>query len=248
MKESGIDWSAFYRTTSMPDLKRMITHPDRWQVSLAEFIRRIVLNGKLLEAGCGYGQTSLLVGENARRTLMDIEGTALEIAEKLFSEAKQEATFKIGDIFQMPFQDDCFDVVFNAGVLEHFDFCDRRKALLEMVRVVKPSGIVCVAVPNHYSVPYRFSYEYRKARGTWPFPDEEMIYDFTLELAEAKNVVHVSRETVDVHSIFHFLPKPYKVWFKLRNMIKSYEGYLSIIKMQKRSIVLRDSGAGGDVR
>lgn len=228
-----MDWNAFYRDAVSPDFERMMAHPDEWQVTLAEYICRLVGNGVLLEAGCGYGLTSLLVGKNVRRTLMDVESKAIEMARLLFATAGQCAKFEFGDIFDMSFPNDTFDVVFNAGVMEHFAFDGRRAALLEMVRVTKPGGKICVAVPNHYSIPYRFSYEYSKSHGTWSYPDEEKLYDFTEELAESANVVHLSRQTIAEKTCFYYLTKPQKLWFKMLHKLLRYEGYLAVITMEK---------------
>jgi ubiquinone/menaquinone biosynthesis C-methylase UbiE len=152
-----MEWRKIYNQSS-PNFANLVNHPDEWQLDLAKKIRSVVRNGSLLEAGCGYGVTSLLVGEDAQRTLLDLEPKAIEIAKEIFKVVGHRATFVVGDLFRMGFQDNSFDVVFNAGVLEHFNFKERVAALSEMVRITKPGGKIIVAVPNHYSVPYRFSY------------------------------------------------------------------------------------------
>lgn len=230
-----MDWSSIYERADVPDFEQLLRNPDEWQTILALRIREIVGTGSLLEAGCAYGLTSLLAGAQSRRVLLDLEPKAIEIAQALFAYAGQEARFVVGDLFAMPFGNDSFDVVFNAGVLEHFDFSGRRAALLEMIRVTKPGGKICVAVPNHYSIPYRTAYDYRKARGKWPFPDEEIIFDFSAELAGSPGVVQLSRVTVAPESSLYYLPKYLKIGFKLLAAIRKFEGYLSIITLEKAS-------------
>jgi ubiquinone/menaquinone biosynthesis C-methylase UbiE len=228
-----MDWNTIYEHAELPNFRRLIRHPDEWQAKLAQKIGVAVGSGTLLEAGCGYGLTSLLAGARSRRTLLDLEPKAVEIASALFTFAGQEAYFAVGNIFSMPFGDNSFDVVFNAGVLEHFDLSSRRAALLEMVRVTKPGGKVFVAIPNHHSIPYRKAYEYRKARGEWPFPDEEMIYDFSAELAETSGVIQVGRETVAPKSSLYYLSRVQKAWFVILYAFKRFEGYLTIITLEK---------------
>ena len=228
-----MDWGSIYRNAAQPDYRRMIAAPDEWQTILAGKIRSMVGTGTLLEAGCAYGLTSLLVGEQSARTLLDLEPKAVEHATALFAAANQEATFSVGDIFSMPLPDDAFDVVFNAGVLEHFDFAGRRAALLEMLRVTKPGGIVLAAVPNHYSVPYRFAYARLKARGRWPYPDEEKIFDFSAELDGVASVVQSHRETVAPGTSFYFLSRLQRVWFRFQQVFNKYEGYLTIVTLKK---------------
>ena len=87
------------------------------------------------------------------------------------------AGFIQGDIFQLPLKKESIDVVFNAGVLEHFDFSQRCLALREMERVVRPGGSIIVAVPNHFSAPYRYAYKYLNKKKQWPYPEEYAVYD-----------------------------------------------------------------------
>lgn len=228
-----MDWSTWYKEIGPVNFTKMLKRPAEWQVPLADRVRSAVGTGRLLEAGSAFGLTSLLVGEQASRTLLDLEPKAIEIARELFSTAGQQAEFIEGDLFHMPFPDDYFDVVFNAGVLEHFDFAGRRAALIEMARVASPGGKICVAVPNHYSVPYRYAYEYRKARNTWRFPDEERIFDFAEELIGVEGVKFISRETVAERTCFSFLSKLDKLRFKILHRFKKFEGYLAIVMLEK---------------
>ena len=230
-----MNWQLFYEKMKRQNLPSLINNPAPWQVLLADRIRdAIVDNGALLEAGSGFGLSSLLVGSKAHRTLLDLEPSAIETARELFETAGQDATYIVGDLFDMPFPDDSFDIVFNAGVLEHFDESGRQAALKEMTRVMKPAGIALVAIPNHFSIPYRFSYEYKKKHGTWPYPDEEKLYDFSEELSNMPDVVQLSRETVDQETPFYFLTKLQRRYYKFLHSFKRYEGYLNIITLIKR--------------
>jgi predicted SAM-dependent methyltransferase len=48
----------------------------------------------------------------------------------------------------IPFADNAFDVVYHAHVLEHFTKVDGKCFLLECLRVLKPNGIIRIAVPD----------------------------------------------------------------------------------------------------
>jgi SAM-dependent methyltransferase len=228
-----MEWRTIYENSGIPDFEKLIHNPSEWQVSLADKLRVSVSSGSILEAGCGFGVTSLLIGSGAQRTLLDLEPKAIETARKLFDWAGQSAEFAVGDLFNMRFPDNAFDVVFNAGVLEHFDTAGRCEALREMARVTKPGGIVSVALPNHFSVPYRFAYEYRKARGKWPYPDEEKIFDFSEELVTITDLIPLTRETICEETCFYFLTKLQRIRFKFRHFFARYEGYLTILTLEK---------------
>ena len=51
------------------------------------------------------------------------------------------------DLTELPFPDDVFDAVVAGEVLEHIE--DERAALSEVVRVLRPDGVLAVSVPAH---------------------------------------------------------------------------------------------------
>ncbi len=104
---------------------------------------------RILEAGCGTGQTLALFSDNQYTCGLDISGAALRLAQKNCSNAV------LGSIFSMPFDDNAFDLVYNSGVIEHFRDPENIAALQEMARVVKPSGKLVVIVPNTLCLWYK---------------------------------------------------------------------------------------------
>jgi len=85
----------------------------------------------------------------------------------------------------MSCSDESYDVVFNSGVIEHFNKKERIDILREYRRVLKRNGMMIIAIPNHYSLPYRSAYLFKKKflRGfLWPWPEEYKIYDLEEEL------------------------------------------------------------------
>jgi predicted SAM-dependent methyltransferase len=48
----------------------------------------------------------------------------------------------------IPFENDAFDVVYHSHVLEHFNQVDGKKFIEECYRVLKPEGIIRIAVPD----------------------------------------------------------------------------------------------------
>ena len=81
------------------------------------------LRGKrVLEAGCGRGIISARMAElGAEVYLLDISEEALQIARKHFIAKNLHAMFLHGDILDLPFRESTFDLVWNAGVMEHFE-------------------------------------------------------------------------------------------------------------------------------
>ena len=54
--------------------------------------------------------------------------------------------FAAGDVRQIPFRSDTFDVVYSMGTIEHMP--DYERAVAEIFRVLKPGGTAIVGVPN----------------------------------------------------------------------------------------------------
>lgn len=127
------------------------------------------LRGKtVLDAGSGTGLNSLpLAARGARVTLLDVADKALDIARVYYEEQGIEAEFVRGSIFALPFPDATFDVVWNTGVIEHFEPAERRLAVGEMLRVMKPGGTMLTINPNAGGRIYRFAKEWAERHGRW---------------------------------------------------------------------------------
>lgn len=229
-----MDWAAFYRLDA-PEIQRLL-QPEDWQVWLAGRIQATAATS-ILEAGSGYGLVSLLLAsERVRPVLLDREPAPLLTAHRLFAVRARRGDFVNGDLFSLPFADGRFDLVFNAGVLEHFDFDQRVAALGEMARVTRLCGRMLVAVPNHFSRPYRYSYLHRKKRGQWPYPDEEAIFDLSEEIRAAGLNLRVCCETGCVDTAYFFLRRHQRWLFRLAALARPNEGYLRLFVMEKRGV------------
>lgn len=54
----------------------------------------------------------------------------------------------VGDVRDLPFQDDSFDAIYSMGTIEHF--AATQQAVAEMARVLKPGGRAIIGVPNRH--------------------------------------------------------------------------------------------------
>ena len=101
----------------------------------------------ILEAGCGLGRWVIpLAKKGFSVTGIEIQQTAVEIINEHCSLPNVDIIQ--GDIFDMPFNDEKYDMVISLGVLEHFeDFHLQQKAFQEHLRVLKHDGIMFITVP-----------------------------------------------------------------------------------------------------
>jgi SAM-dependent methyltransferase len=117
---------------------------------------RLVRNGidpeairskSVLDAGCGGGRYTA-----AWRTLGAKPAVGVDISEGNVRDAQQRAvvagldelTYRTGDVLNLPFADDAFDIVFSNGVLHHTR--DWQRGVRETVRVLRPGGLGWVYV------------------------------------------------------------------------------------------------------
>lgn len=107
----------------------------------------------ILEAGCGAGHNIFLLCRSLDRCLgvgLDVSPTALEKHRELYPDTG--ATMVLGDLYSIPFADASFDLVFNAGVIEHFANEEKGKVFAEQKRILRPEGLLFITVPGKYSL------------------------------------------------------------------------------------------------
>jgi ubiquinone/menaquinone biosynthesis C-methylase UbiE len=101
-----------------------------------------IQNKKTLDVGCGGGRYSVawrLLGASPVVGL-DISPINIEDANRRVKEAEvKDVSFQEGNVLELPFEDEEFDVVFSNGVLHHTT--DWVTGVKELVRVLKSGGL-----------------------------------------------------------------------------------------------------------
>jgi len=102
----------------------------------------------VLDVGCAWGYFLYGISDLCdQATGIDINPQMISSAKDMLKE-KKNISLLLADARDLPLDDQGFDAVVSLGAIEHFP--ESSKALEEMVRVTKPSGIVVVSVPNAY--------------------------------------------------------------------------------------------------
>jgi len=132
----------------------------------------------LIEIGCGTALRTLHFAQqhDVQATLFDYSDTALGLATENARDLGVAATVIKGDLLDNPLPSNQFDIVWSAGLNEHFRGEDRQRAIDEMYRICKPGGTCIIIVPNSLNAPYRLTKFFRDICGKWPFGSE---YPFT---------------------------------------------------------------------
>ena len=109
----------------------------------------------LLDCGCGPGAITFGLADvvaPGRVVGADIEPAMIEQATRLAAESGvQNVEFSVGDIYDLPFEDGEFDIVFSHSVTEHLS--DPVRALRELHRVAKPGGLAGI-VKTDWTFPF----------------------------------------------------------------------------------------------
>jgi len=98
----------------------------------------------MLDVSTGAGHTALTFAPLVKGVIaIDLTGEMLSVASKLANErAIKNIEFRAGDAQSLLFEDETFELVTNRIALHHY--ADARKAIAEMARVCKSSGIVAL--------------------------------------------------------------------------------------------------------
>ena len=128
----------------------------------------------VLDAGAGTGSTAILAakktGPNGSVVLYDMSDKMLMVARKRLEDAGliRLAKFAKGDITDMPYPDNSFDVVLST-----YSTCplyDPVKGVLEMYRVLKPGGKLGIAHSIEPDVAWLRWLARRVEAVAWQFP------------------------------------------------------------------------------
>jgi SAM-dependent methyltransferase len=122
-----------------------------------------------LDVGCGNGAfTELLIERCTPSTISGVDPSLEQLQYARTRPGAAMATFRQGDAMALPFPDDAFDAAAMALVI--FFVPDPAKGVKEMIRTVRPGGIVSAYAWNFTTggFPYGVIQEVLRAHGTIP--------------------------------------------------------------------------------
>lgn len=139
---------------------------------------RVVINlmqvepqARILDCGVGNGSLSIALDSLVKGSVdfhaIDTSAEMLVQAKSVMQHAGLDPHLQQADVMSLPYEDQSFDVVMAAHVLEHLP--DPQRALAEMVRVLKPGGMVflCVTRPSLFGALVQLLWR------TWAITEQE---------------------------------------------------------------------------
>lgn len=108
--------------------------------------------GKLvLDVGAGSGKTVAIMSEKAHYAIaLDFSPISVRTAKKMIHTSGKEENAGVvqsrGEV--LPFPDNTFDMVTALDFVEHINNEEYEKLIVEIKRVLKPNGTLCIYTPN----------------------------------------------------------------------------------------------------
>ncbi len=112
------------------------------------FARRFVAGRRALDAACGEGYGTALLGAVAEAVIgVDFDEATIAHARSTYASAGN-VSFETGSVTALPFADASFTAIVSFETIEHLAADDQPRMLAEFARVLAPDGVLVLSSPN----------------------------------------------------------------------------------------------------
>ena len=210
------------------------THATRTVDNSVRYITKVLKpEFKVLDVGCGPGSITIDIAKNylteggsiiGVEPTKEIIDTANNLKQSIAADL-DNISFQIGSIYNLPFEDNTFDLVHAHQVIVHLE--DPIKALKELARVAKPGKFVTVTDgdlaslifdPPKYDVLGKYNIMSAKNRGSTDVKSGRKLLRRAIEAGYKSSNITTSSSTM----LFTGVEKEKRVWGEL--LIKRVEG------------------------
>jgi 2-polyprenyl-3-methyl-5-hydroxy-6-metoxy-1,4-benzoquinol methylase len=125
----------------------------------------------VLDFGCGAGRLTQLLMKRFKKVVgVDISHVGLRIARYHSQKVRGDCNLVLGEVFNLPFKRECFDVIVMSEVIEHLEH--QMKALNIVNKLLKHDGYFILTTPNRvYSDVTELIYKFARK----PFSSAQII-------------------------------------------------------------------------
>ncbi|HEY0895911.1 MAG TPA: class I SAM-dependent methyltransferase [Sphingobacteriaceae bacterium] len=146
-----------YKQRTIDEIRQVNAHTDAQLKKEASYISDYKTTGNFLDIGCGLGAGLIY----ARKLGFKLFGTELDPDAIGFVNEHFDAAIFHGDLLAAKYPDEFFDYIFFNHVIEHV--LDPKAYIREIVRILKPGGILYIGTPNISAPFYRMYRAFRFA-------------------------------------------------------------------------------------
>lgn len=115
-------------------------HRNKWHKETK--LPKTFKNLNVLELGAGNGKTLISILKQKPKSLTAIDFSRESIHQLKSKKELSDTNIIQANIQNLPFQDNCFDIVVCYYILNNLLESERVKAVIEMRRVLKPKGVL----------------------------------------------------------------------------------------------------------
>lgn len=219
---------------------------DKYALELEyELISKYIQNGnKVIDVGCANGFSTILQAKTKKIEIVGIDFSAEMIRYAIGNKEKDKVnnvSFSVGDITNIEYEDNLFDVVYTTRVLINLPNWElQKKGILECLRIAKPGGKVIFA--EAFYEPLVKLNSLRSIAGLAPLEE----HDFNKYIKKYKfesfmESLNLKFQNIDYTSVYYFGSR------FLRELVtdyKSYEGYSNPINLDFFELEKKYSGGG----
>ncbi len=169
---------------------------------------------QILEVGCGKGRNAEVLKKRWKADVVgiDLDQETIETAKRLHPSVE----FRVMSLELLDFPDQSFDRLYAIDVLEHVD--DLEKSANEIVRVIKPGGVLVINVPAEKSEQWLL-----KIR---PSYFEEIHHVRIFKVGEIANLFSTRKLSLTKHKRMGFID--HSLLYYLFTRVKSSDSQLGI--------------------
>jgi len=134
---------------------------------------------RTLELGCGNGKMVMaMIQRGWEVTAIDFSSKAVALCRQVIPRSRQSPVI-VADARWSPFNDAVFDAVFATHILGHMPSPDRRSIAGEMIRVIRPGGMVFFC--EFSTADFRFGKGYQTEEATFRRGNDIITHYFSAE-------------------------------------------------------------------
>jgi ubiquinone/menaquinone biosynthesis C-methylase UbiE len=148
--------------------RRAVANIGLWKSETTVFKRLFDTNDRILELGAGTGRISIGLAQLGYKHLLGVELSRemVKEARRIVKLLELSVAFQQGDATRLKFEDDLFDgAIFGFnGLMQIPGREERRKALREIHRVIRPGGAFCFTTHDRLNPRFRKFWKDEQAR------------------------------------------------------------------------------------
>jgi ubiquinone/menaquinone biosynthesis C-methylase UbiE len=224
---------------------------ERWAENLGQ---KKLLKTDLNEEAFGADQILFSLPNNLHIFGLDISEDTVRRANINQPKAGLIHNYIRADVRDLPFEKDTFDIILSTSTLDHFtNERDFIKSLLELKRIIKPTGLMIIAINNKHNLNFYLSLKIGRLLGLIPYPVQfyslkklKKIFQYIgLTIQDRDSIVHIISPINTVMLLFRRLMKNETIdklskkcvsffrWLGIRKNIRTKTGWFIVLKCKK---------------